>query len=333
MRSVAAEEGRIKMIEGEIPSVQDRYLLVKTVHSVISTGTELSVIRTSQNRTVYLGYSAAGRVVECGADTGSFYPGQLVACYGVPYVRHSEYLLVPKTLCSPVPDGVLPKEAAFAGVGAIAIHALRVAQLQFGESVVVAGLGVLGQIIAQISHACSYNVLPYEINVSRAQRFQSVSGLEVSKTRETLEERIKEKTHGYGADAVLLCAGGGHSPLTNESLDWIRDKGKIIIVGDVEPDFNRSRMFGKEAQIMISRAGGPGRYDAVYEKEAQDYPYGYVRWTEGRNMEEFLRLVSERRIEVNGYLQESVPFEKIHEAYEELQQENTSVLTRVIDYE
>ncbi|MCK6259091.1 zinc-binding alcohol dehydrogenase [Fictibacillus sp. KIGAM418] len=333
MKSVAAQEGKITMIESDIPKVQDHYLLVKTAHSVISTGTELSVIRSSRNRTAYLGYSAAGRVVECGKHTDPFSKGDLVACYGVPYVRHSQYLLVPKTLCCSVPDNVQAKEAAFAGVGAIAIHALRMTQLQFGESVVIAGLGVLGQIIAQISHACAYNVLPYEVNASRAELFQSVSKVAVSTTRETLEERIKEKTNGYGADAVLLCAGGGHSPLTNESLEWIRDKGKIVIVGDVEPDFNRSRMFGKEAQILISRAGGPGRYDPGYEKNAQDYPYAFVRWTEGRNMEEFLRLLSEHRIQVNDYLQESIPFEDIHEAYEELQQGKTGVLTKVIDYE
>lgn len=321
------------MIESEIPKVRDHYLLVKTSHSVISTGTELSVIRASRNRTAYLGYSAAGRIVECGKGTEPFYKGQLVSCYGVPYVRHSEYLLVPKTLCCSVPDNVEAKEAAFAGVGAIAIHALRMAQLQFGESVVIAGLGVLGQIIAQISNASAYNVLPYEVNASRAELFQSISNVEVSVTREALEQRIKEKTNGYGADAVLLCTGGGHSPLTNESLEWIRDKGKIVIVGDIEPDFNRSRMFGKEAQILISRAGGPGRYDPEYEKNAQDYPYAFVRWTEGRNMGEFLRLLSERRIQVSEYLKESIPFEEIRQAYEELQQGKNGVLTRVIDYE
>lgn len=105
-----------------------------------------------------------------------------------------------------------------------------------------------------------------------------------------------------------------------------------MIVGDVEPHFKRSLMFGKEAQILISRAGGPGRYDPVYEKAAVDYPYAYVRWTEGRNMGEFLRLLSEKRIQVNAYLQESVLFDNISEAYAELQQENTSVLTKVIDY-
>ncbi|MDM5201256.1 zinc-binding alcohol dehydrogenase [Fictibacillus enclensis] len=332
MKSVAAKEGKITMIESEIPKVQDHYLLVKTSHSVISTGTELSVIRSSQNRTAYLGYSAAGTIVECGGDTQPFTKGQLVACYGVPYVRHSEYLLVPKTLCSPVPDNVQAKEAAFAGVGAIAIHALRMANLQFGESVVIAGLGVLGQIIAQISHASAYDVIPYEVNESRAQLFQSCTGVEVATSNEQLNRRIEKKTNGLGADAVLLCAGGGYSPLTNESLEWVRDKGKIVIVGDVEPHFKRSLMFGKEAQILISRAGGPGRYDPVYEKAAVDYPYAYVRWTEGRNMGEFLRLLSEKRIQVNAYFQESVLFDNISDAYEELQQENTSVLTKVIEY-
>ncbi|MBD1380486.1 zinc-dependent alcohol dehydrogenase [Metabacillus arenae] len=332
MKSVVAEDGKICVIDHTIPTVKSGFLLIKTLHSVISPGTELSMLSSSQGKTVSLGYSAVGRIIDCGEGTDPFYKGELVACYGAPYVKHSEYLLVPKTLCCSVPAGVQPREAALAGLGAIAIHALRLANLQFGESVVVAGLGVLGQLIAQISNSVAYQVIPYEINEGRANLFQSITGLNTYTSIEDLAVEIKEKTNGNGADAVMLCAGGGKSELTNESLKWLRDRGKVVIVGDIEPHFNRQLMFAKEAQILISRAGGPGRYDPVYEKSAQDYPYGFIRWTEGRNIEEYLRLILEKRIKVKSYLQHSVIFQEIHEAYEELKEKNSDVLTKVIDY-
>ena len=112
----------------------------------------------------------------------------------------------------------------------------------------------------------------------------------------------------HGADAVLLCSGGKRSSLTHQSLEWIRQQGKVVIVGDIEPDFPRNLLFQKEAQILISRAGGPGRYDPVYEKQAIDYPYGYVRWTEGRNVAEYLRLVNDKRINVQPFLTDEVDF-------------------------
>ena len=305
LRTIVTINKRIEIITEDLEELKSSYLRIKTLYSVISPGTELSIIHNTHDRQIPLGYSAVGIIEECGEDTDKFQVGDIVACYGAPYVKHSESLLVPKTLCSKVPKNVEVKEAALAGIGAIAIHALRVAQLSFGEKVVVVGLGIIGQLIAQIADAAAYDVYAYDLSAVRTQLLGWNKNMKLFSERTQLEKAISAS-----ADAVLLCAGGSDSPLGDQSLEWIRDKGKVVIVGGVEPNFPRDRMFGKEASILISRAGGPGRYEPTYERDAVDYPLGFVRWTEGRNIGEFLRLLSEKRINVAPYLTEEVKFDQ-----------------------
>ncbi|WP_181346958.1 zinc-binding alcohol dehydrogenase [Thalassobacillus sp. CUG 92003] len=332
MRQVFAINKHAAIEETPVPEIKTGYVLVKTMHSIISPGTEATIIDNSMDKKIPLGYSAMGVVEACGNDVEDVGEGDLVACYGAPYVQHAEYLLVPKTLYSKVPDNVNPKEAALAGIGAIAIHALRVAKLEFGETIVIAGLGLLGQMIAKIADAAAYNVIAYDIHKQRVDMLQKETNISSFSERGALEKEIHSNTCGHGADAVLLCAGGNQSPLTDQSLHWIRDKGKVVIVGDIEPNFPRAPMFRKEAQVLISRAGGAGRYDHIYEKQATDYPYGFVRWTEGRNVAEYLRLVSEKRINVLPFLDNEIDFEKAASAYEELQDKNSTVLTKIINF-
>ncbi|WP_042462020.1 zinc-dependent alcohol dehydrogenase [Neobacillus dielmonensis] len=331
MKRIVAHNQKIEIIEDEIPQIEGKpsYILVKTLYSVISPGTELTILSNSENKQVHLGYSAMGEVVECGSKITDVKKGDLVACYGAPYVHHDEYLLVPSTLYAKVPESVDPKEAALGGLGAIAIHALRIANLQFGETAVIVGLGVLGQLIAKIAHAAAYNVIAYDLHKSRVDMLQGES-IKAYSTVEEMEEAIRIETKSRGADAVLLCAGGKRSPLTQECLKWIRNKGKAVIVGDVEPDFPRELMFAKEAELLISRAGGPGRYDHVYEKEAIDYPYEYVRWTEGRNVEEYIRLVKERRVDVQPFITEVIEFNQAPQEFEKLFNKESTTLTKLI---
>lgn len=332
MKAIIAKNKKVEIVRTDIPVVKPAYLLIKTIYSAISPGTELSAIHISNGREINLGYSAVGVVEQCGEGVEDFQQGDLIACYGAPYVRHAEYLHVPITLCSKVPRNVDPKEAALGGLGAIAIHALRIANLSFGEKVVVAGLGIIGQLIAQIADAAAYDVFAYDLSNARTELLGVNQNIKRFTERTKLEKELGIEEKYRGADAVLLCAGGKNSPLTDQSLSWIRDKGKVIIVGDIEPDFPREKMFSKEASIFISRAGGPGRYDSTYEREAIDYPYGFIRWTEGRNIEEYLRLVSEKRIDVSAYLTEEVDFSEIGLAYEELENKDTAILTKVIKY-
>ncbi|MBM7580118.1 zinc-dependent alcohol dehydrogenase [Jeotgalibacillus terrae] len=328
MKKVTARNGRAELVTAEMPLLKEGYVLIKTQFSAISAGTEKTIIQISKENPIDLGYSAMGIVTESKAP--GLEPGDRVACYGAPYVGHREWLSVPATLCAKVPDNVSSEAASLCGIGAIAIHALRTASLQFGETVAVVGLGPLGRLIAQIADAASYHVIGCDLSRKRAESIREL-GIIAETRLEEVESSILSETGGNGADAVLLCTGGKKTPLTGESIQWVRDKGKVVIVGDVEPDFPRSVMFQKEAQILISRAGGPGRYDPVYEKDAVDYPYGYVRWTEGRNIREFLRLISVGKIDVTAFHQNKRKLADASETFEDIFNPE-GALTYIIDY-
>jgi NADPH2:quinone reductase len=316
MKAVAAVEGSIVTIEIAEPELLAGHVLIRTEYSAISPGTEMTMAKASKDKPVLLGYSAVGIIEKVGEAVTSLQPGQRVACYGGPYVRHAELLAVPVNLTALVPEQVRPEEAAFAGLGAIAIHALRTADLRFGESAVVVGLGILGNITAQIAAAAACPTLGFDLNAERVAFLRQCGVNRSYDNQKDLEEGLVEVTGGSGADSVLLCASGNGEELINSSFQWIRDRGKVVIVGDLTAEFSRGKMFGKEAQILISRAGGPGRYDAQYERDNIDYPLGYVRWTEGRNTREYIRLLAEKRISVRPLISGIFPMDHAEEAYE-----------------
>ncbi|GAB6928443.1 hypothetical protein JCM10914A_24260 [Paenibacillus sp. JCM 10914] len=315
MKAVATIHGQVIVDQVDQPEVTPSgHVRIRTEYSAVSPGTEMIFIRQASGRKVVMGYSAVGIVEQVGEHVQGIAVGQRVACYGAPYVRHAEFLNVPSNLTAVVPDHVDPQEAAFAGLGAIAIHALRVADLRFGESAVVVGLGILGQLIAQIANAAAYPVAGYDLNAVRAAGMRGYIA-HAYHNQEQLEEHIQLMTRGHGVDSVILCASGPGEELINASMRWIRDRGKIVIVGDLATTYSRNAMFGKEAQVLISRAGGPGRYDTSYELENTDYPIGFVRWTEGRNMAEYIRLLAEGRIAVKSLISHVVPVDQASTAY------------------
>lgn len=315
MKAVAALKGKISITDIDSVSPLPGHLRIRTEYSAISPGTELSFLRRASDQQVILGYSAVGIVEELGDNVTGIKIGQRVACYGAPYVKHTEWLTVPSNLTAIVPGHVQPEEAAFAGLGAIAIHALRTADIRFGETAVIVGLGLLGQIICQIAAVAAVRVIGLDLAANRAELLKRHGVKDAFDQQEDMEEQLKQMTDGHGADSVLLCAGGSGEELINQSLQWIRDKGKIVIVGDLSTTFSRNLMFGKEAQVLISRAGGPGRYDASYEKENHDYPIGHVRWTEGRNIGEYIRLLSDKRLSISPLITNVYPLERAQEAY------------------
>lgn len=315
MKAVAAKQGTIIIDQVPEPELLPGHVRIRTEFSAISPGTELGILKRSGETPAYLGYSAVGIVEEAADGVAGFAAGQRVAVYGAPYVRHAEVLAVPANLCAAVPDGVRPQDAAFAGLGAIAIHSLRIADLRFGESAVVVGLGILGQITAQIAAAAAYRTAGCDMNAERAAFLQQSGVGHAYADPQELEAQLGAITGGPGADAVILCASGSGEKLINDALRWIRDRGKVVIVGDLTAEFSRAQMFGKEAQVLISRAGGPGRYDTGYERDNRDYPIGYVRWTEGRNTAEYIRLLAEGRIRLDALPMETIPLSDAADAY------------------
>ncbi|MGO4500154.1 zinc-binding alcohol dehydrogenase [Paenibacillus sp. 2RAB27] len=329
MKAIAAREGSIVTIDVEEPDLLDGHVLIRTEYSAISPGTELTIANRSKDKPIGLGYSAVGIIEKVGKAVTSLHPGQRVACYGGPYVRHAELMSVPVNLTAIVPGHVSPEEAAFAGLGAIAIHALRTADLRFGESAVVVGLGILGNITAQIAAAAAYPTLGYDLNTERVAFLKQCGVSRSYDKQEDLEAGLAEATGGSGADSVLLCASGNGEELMNSSFNWIRDRGKVVVVGDLTTEFSRGKMFGKEAQVLISRAGGPGRYDAQYERENMDYPLGYVRWTEGRNTREYIRLLAEKCICIRPLISGIYPIDRVEEAYESYMTPSTTMGTLI----
>lgn len=333
MKYIGTQNGKISLFEKEAPEVKKNFVLIKTIYSAISPGTEITINGKSKENVIGLGYSAAGKVLAVGEGVEGIDAGDYVATYGAPYTGHAEILSAPKTLCVKIPEGVDLKGAAIAGIGSIAIHALRQADLKFGEICVVVGLGIYGQLISQIAHNSGLVVLPLNRSAGRAKLLEGVSGIKTYTDEEELEKAITEASGGRGADAVLLCAGGDSGYLTNKSLEWVRDKGKSIIVGDIQPIYDRGLMFKKEVELLISRAGGPGRYDRSYELNAVDYPYGLVRWTEGRNIAEFIRLLKEQRISINKYVEGISGINESAQAYEELSKKDSPYLTYLFHYQ
>lgn len=332
MRAVIARSGSVEIIDMEEPNVEANYVLVETICSAISPGTEMMLKDIRSTEPIFLGYSAMGQVREVGEGITHVKKGGRVACYGSPFVRHAELLKVPKHLVVPLPQQVDAEEAAHVGLGAIAIHALRQADLRFGESVLVVGLGILGQIVCQIAEASANIVIGMDRVAERAEKLRASGAQLVYTHEEDMIRNLPDITGGAGVDAVILCVGGGNSEMMDKALSWIRDKGTIVIVGDVSMTFNRELMFQKEAQILISRAGGPGRYLKDYEMKGIDYPIGLVRWTEGRNMAEYIRLLAERKLSVAPLISHILPLERIGEAYDLYRQAPQQVLGVVVRY-
>lgn len=332
MKAIINLKGNVKVADEPQPIVKRNFVLVKSIYSTISPGTELASLRRMPEHPSPLGYSASGIAVSIGEGVAGIEPNQQVACYGGPYVKHAEYLLVPKHLVVPVPANVPLINASTVGLGAIAIHALRQADLRFGESVVIVGLGILGQIMARIAHAACARVIAFDILGERREALSGIGNVVICSSMEEIKEKIRELTGGKGVDTVIHCAGGKQMELLDESFDWIRDRGKIVIVGDMYMEFTRSKMFLKEAQVLISRAGGPGRYDKAYEHDGCDYPVGYVRWTEERNMEEYIRLLAEQRIDVSRLITNQVSLSDAWQVYEQYKNDPGSLLGAVIQY-
>ncbi|CAG7618885.1 zinc-binding alcohol dehydrogenase [Paenibacillus allorhizosphaerae] len=335
MKALFAYEGNVVVKDDAVPALQgEDTVLIRTAYSTVSPGTEMTAVRRSKQSPLQLGYSAAGVVVQAGVKAADeFPPGQRVACYGGPYVRHAEYLAVHKHLVAPVPDHVSLAEASTAGLGTIAVHAVRQASLQFGETVVVVGLGILGQIIARICRAACLRVIVCDLLPERRKALQGTAGIHVCDGPDEVSRIVADVSGGFGADAVLLCASGNQKELLDTSFDWIRDRGKVVIVGDLSMEFTRAKMFKKEAQLLISRAGGPGRYDPMYEASGFDYPAGYIRWTEGRNLREYIRLLAGRHIDIGPLLNRSVSLTEAYSVYGMYKNDPGSILGAVIAYE
>ncbi len=239
-----------------------------------------------------------------------------MACAGLGYASHAEVLSVPKNLCARLPEGVSFAEGAYATLGAIALQGVRLAQPTLGESVVVVGLGLLGQLAAQLLRAngCRvYGVDPDERRLDLARALGADAGCAPD---DEAVAKITEWTRGRGADAVLITAGTESSQPVVLAGEASRMKGRVVVVGQVGMDVPRDLYYRRELSLQVSMSYGPGRYDPDYEERGHDYPLAYVRWTEARNIEAFLDMVERGSVNVARLTTHRFKVEEGARAYE-----------------
>jgi predicted dehydrogenase len=347
------KSGEMKILEVPFPVLAKGCVLVRNHFSVISAGTEgktvkdarlgyigkamarkddvKKVIKSAKTigiKETYqvmmnkldapspLGYSCAGEVIGVADDITEFKIGDKVACAGVGAV-HAEIVAVAKNLCVKLPDDILLNEAAFTTLGAIALQGIRQADLRLGENCAVIGLGLIGQLTIQLLNAAGIKSIGIDIDKKMVELSKEISAAHAyERNQEALEETIHELTNGYGVDAVIITAATDSTDPIDFAGDICRKKGKVIIVGSVPTGFKRSKYYKKELEVKMSCSYGPGRYDNKYEEEGIDYPIGYVRWTENRNMQAFVELLAVKKINLQKIITHTFDFKDAPDAYQ-----------------
>lgn len=339
--------GELRLLEVPVPTCKPGGIVVRTEYSLVSAGTELmkvsesklslagkararpdqvkrvlesaaqqglvSTYRKVMNRLdsyTPLGYSASGVVVESMVD--DLPVGTRLATAGNEFAFHAEFNFVPHNLCVPVPDGVSSEHAAFATVGSIALHAFRRSGSVVGETVAVIGLGLIGQLLVQIANAAGVKVVGIDPTKDRCELAMKlgayVAGSSDAAGLDLVRDHLLDMTDGFGADTVFLAAGTKSKEPVSVAAMLARDKARIVDIGRLPLDLPWSDYYEKELDVIFSRSYGPGRYDSQYEIDGVDYPIGYVRWTERRNMQAFLDLVESGRVDVGPLMSRVVPF-------------------------
>ena len=261
-----------------------------------------------------LGYSSAGEIVQLADGMEGFQVGQRVACAGGGYAIHAEYNIVPRTLLTPLPEGVDFESAAFTTLAAIALHGFRLAEPQVGETVTIIGMGLLGLLAGQIAAASGCRVFGVDTNPARVALANTL-GLS-SCLREEAVESMQAFSANRGADVVLICADTSSNDPVELAAAIARDRARIVATGAVGLSFPRKIYFEKELSFINSRSYGPGRYDPSYEENGHDYPIGYVRWTEGRNFQAVVDLMASGRLNVQPLISHRFPIEEAAHAYD-----------------
>jgi predicted dehydrogenase/threonine dehydrogenase-like Zn-dependent dehydrogenase len=320
-----------KNIVGKARSRPD--LVLQTLNKIRREGliSTLEAVRNRLDQPMLLGYSSAGRVTAVGENLSEFREGDRVACAGGGYAVHAEYAVVPKHLMTQLPDSVSFEEGAFATLGAIALHGFRLAEVQVGEHVAVIGLGLLGQLSIQIAMAAGCKVFGVDLEKDRvdlARQFGAEAVL-----REDAGSTTNFLTQGKGFDAVLICAASSSNDPVNLAGEIARDRGRVVAVGAVGQEIPRGIYFQKELSFRVSRSYGPGRYDPSYEEGGHDYPIGFVRWTEGRNLAAIVDMVDRGLLDVEPLITHRFPIQDGIQAYDLITHpENESPLGVILSY-
>lgn len=359
------KEGNAEIVDVPIPAIKPGHILVKNHASVVSSGTERMVVEFAEKNLLMkaksrpdlvkqvldkaqregiiptiqaalnrldtpmaLGYSSAGEVISVGAGVEDIKPGDRVACAGSGFACHAEYVLIPKNLFAIIPDSISYEEAAFATIGAISLHGFRIAAPQIGEKVAIIGLGLLGLVMIDVCKAAGLQVFGIDLDQSRVDQAKSKDVVSVH--REMALDQGLNFTENRGFDVVFICADTNSNDPIELAGQLARDKGTVVAVGAVGLEIPRKIYYEKEINVFISRSYGPGRYDNTYEEQGKDYPYGYVRWTEGRNLSAIIDLVANKKLDVKSLITHRFSVDESVKAYETITGKNNEKFLGVI---
>ncbi|MFN2497980.1 MAG: bi-domain-containing oxidoreductase [Pyrinomonadaceae bacterium] len=362
--------GELKVADVPVPVLQHSRVLVRTAASLVSAGTErmslqlaqksllgkarerpdlikqvvqkykteglvstVNAVRAKLDTNKALGYSAAGIVQELGPDVTGVRAGDRVACAGADFASHAEMLSVPQNLCVRLPEGVGFEAGAFGTLGAIALQGLRLAEPTLGETVAVIGLGLLGQLTVQLLKANGCRVFGIDLDPAKVELARALGADAATISGPETAQQVIDWTRGRGADAVLITAATPSNEPIEMAGEISRAKGRVVAVGLVGLDVPRQSFYERELSLKISMSYGPGRYDPEYEERGHDYPFGYVRWTEQRNIEAFLDLVAEKRIDVEQLISHRFPISEAGRAYELISGSTEPYLGVVLTYD
>lgn len=339
-RIFATHDGQVQIRDVPSPTLRDGGAIIQTRFSAVSVGTDGFVLRTRREKPapalsdVALGYSNAGVVVETSAHLDGLRPGDSVACQGGDYASHAEQCYVTRNLIARCPANVDLREAAFSTLGAIAMQGLRRGRMGLGETVAIIGLGMIGQLAVQIAKAAGTRVVALDLSESRLKLASQLGAdLVVNAQVPNANDVVQEYTQKHGVDLAVVTAGGPTSsaPLV-QALHLVRHRGRVVVVGNARCEFPRDIWYHKDAELLIATSYGPGRYDPQYEEHGHDYPIGYVRWTEGRNLQEFVRLLADGLVKVNPLITHEFAFSRAAEAYDVVINKPNECLGVVLKY-
>ncbi len=364
------KSGKMEILEVPFPALNKGQVLVRNHYSVISAGTEgktvtdarkgyiakaksrkkevkqvIEMAKTTGLLATYklvmnkltapaaLGYSSAGEVIAVGEGVQDFKVGDRVACGGIG-ACHADVVAIPINLCVKVPQNVKLKEAAFSTLAAIAIQGIRQAETKVGESCVIIGMGIIGQLTYKILEASGVFPIGVDVSDEMIRQSKEVGITNVySRSHEGLEELILKHTNGHGADSVIITAGAASLDPVEFAGVVARVKAKVVVVGVVPTGFSRPNYFKKELDLRMSYSFGPGRYDIAYEEKGLDYPIGHVRWTENRNMQSFVDLLATKKLSINDLITHSFALEEAPAAYDMILGRTEPFIGIVIEYD
>lgn len=364
------KKNTLTLEELPVPVCKPGGVLVKTIYSAVSVGTEVMKLKNADMNYLQmarkkpeqvkeaintlkqlgpvatyrkvmnkldslspLGYSLVGEVIEIGKGVNEFKPGDIVACGGAGYANHAEINFIPKNLCTKVPEGVSLKEASFTTIASIAMQGFRQTESQIGENVAVIGLGLLGQILVQIIQANGCRAYGFDISKRKCDlAIENGAFFAEMASKTNFEDEIGIHTNGIGCDSVIITTGTSSNDPIILAGKIVRDKAKIVDIGITKMDLPWDLYYHKELDFRFSRSYGPGRYDPTYEEGGMDYPIGYVRWTEQRNMQSVLQLMKDGKLDFSKLITHEYNFDESEIIFPEIKEGKQDFLGVVLKY-